>query len=90
MSTTNSIADMLHELLTPITGKPSAKTLLLLQRELYANASEIRSQHNGARGHLGLIMPPARYHALTGEAYVSTPVPRPPRTHSWGYCSADS
>ena len=48
--------------LTPIRGEPTADTLIVLRKQLKANAKSVPSNLGGGTlGHLGLIIPPARY-----------------------------
>ncbi len=49
---------------------PTAKSLLLLRKEVYANARSVEcDEGGGVHGHLGLIMPAAAYLLLTGVAW---------------------
>lgn len=64
-----------HDPLTPLdpTDPPTALTLSLLCRQLYANAQSIESKLGGGEhGHLGMLMPDDEYCALSanGEPYV--------------------
>ena len=57
---------------------PTAKSLLLLNKEVYANARSVESDEGGgAHGHLGYVMPPAAYLAIGGgvQAWVDPPHP---------------
>ena len=60
-----------HEELTKLSDEdaPTAKTLLLLNKEVYANARSVESpQGIAGHGHLGSVMPAAPYLALGGTA----------------------
>jgi hypothetical protein len=51
-----------HPTLTPVEGKPTAATLLLLRKEMYANARTIHSDlGGGGNGYLGVVIPSAQY-----------------------------
>ena len=57
--------------LTKIHGEPNADSLIVLQRELKANASSIYSNLGGAtHGHLFLVIPPAQFNLLTNAPFV--------------------
>ena len=54
-----------HKVLTKIHGKPTYETLENVLTELKANASSVPSTLGGGQhGHLGLLLPAARYIAL--------------------------
>jgi hypothetical protein len=60
-----------HKELTKLSTEdaPTAKSLLLLHKETYANARSVESDEGGgAHGHLGYVMPAAPYLALGGGA----------------------
>jgi hypothetical protein len=51
-----------HPTLTPVEGKPTAASLLLLRKKMYANARAIHSDlGGGGNGNLGVVMPSAQY-----------------------------
>ena len=52
--------------LTPIRGEPTADTLILLRKQLKANAKSVPSNLGGGNfGHLGLVIPPNRYNLIS-------------------------
>ena len=58
-------------MLTKIHGESNADSLIVLQRELKANASSIYSNLGGAtHGHLFLVIPPAQFNLLTNTPFV--------------------
>ena len=60
--------------LTKITGKPTAVTLKIFQKEIYANAQCVPSQEGGGQyGHLGYYLPRAAYRDLPGILIPGTP-----------------
>lgn len=65
-----------HATITVITGEPTAASLSLMQKELYANAAAIPSTNGSAHGHLAIMMPTAEYDALPGVQPF--PVPKAP------------
>lgn len=65
-----------HATLTAITGEPTAASLALLRKELYANAAAIPSTNGGPHGHLAIIMAPAAYSAIPNV--IPLPVPPAP------------
>lgn len=71
-----------HDPLTPLDPNrpPSARTLRILRKELYANAAAVPSTRGGgAFGHLGMIMPTQDYEAISGGvAFVDPTVPTVP------------
>ncbi len=61
-----------HEALTKLSTEeaPTAKSLLLLNKEVYANARSVESDEGGgAHGHLGLVMPTAAYVIQAGAIF---------------------
>ncbi len=61
-----------HKELTKLSNEdaPTSKSLLLLHKEVYANARSVESQQGGgAHGHLGLVMPAAPYLVVGGTAW---------------------
>src|SRR5210317_1138257 len=49
-----------HPVLTRVIGKPTAVTLKILKKEIYANATSVFSNRGGGGlGHLGAVMDPA-------------------------------
>jgi hypothetical protein len=69
-----------HDPLTPLdpTMRPTAHTIRLLCRELYANAQSVESRLGGGEhGHLGMIMPDYEYILISnnGEAYEPPEMP---------------
>jgi hypothetical protein len=65
-----------HEKLTPIIGKPTAASILILQAELYENAVSLDNPDTVV-GHLGMIWPPAEYLLVPGVTGPYVP-PAPP------------
>jgi hypothetical protein len=59
---------------------PTHASLLLLQREINANAMAVHSNSSGGlHGHLTLTVPPARYLVLAGASNAfAVPIARPP------------
>ena len=63
-----------HPTLTSIEGKPTAKTIASLLRQVYDNAASVESTRGGgSNGHLAVIMPNADYTALTGGTAFDVP-----------------
>jgi hypothetical protein len=61
-----------HMKLTEITNKPTAATIKLLTKEVYANTKSVHSIHGGGlNGHLGLVMAPAPYQIRTGTLFIA-------------------
>ena len=60
------LSTMPHSMLTPIEGRPSPDSLIVMSREVYANAMAVSTEVGAPYGHLGAIMPAARYAALGG------------------------
>jgi hypothetical protein len=77
-----------HDPLTPLDPNrpPSARTLRILRKELYANAAAVPSTRGGgAFGHLGMIMPTQDYEAISGGvAFVDPTVPTVPNYQGAG------
>jgi hypothetical protein len=68
-----------HTTLTPIDGKPSNTTLLLLQRQLFTNARSVPSTRGGEiHGHLAILLSPADYLLRAGEPFIIPIHPGPP------------
>lgn len=68
-----------HPTLTPIAERPTAYDIMVMRRELYANAQSIDSFRGGGElGHLGAIMPADDYLELAGVAFVPPAPPGPP------------
>ena len=54
-----------HEKLTKIEGEPTAATVRVLKREVYANAMAIATNLGGGNhGYLGMVMPAVEYNAM--------------------------
>jgi hypothetical protein len=65
-----------HATLTAITHKPTAATIKLLTKEVYANTKSVHSVHGGGlNGHLGLAMAAAPYQIRTGALFIAPPHP---------------
>ena len=63
-----------HPELTKIHGKPTFDSMMVLQRELNANARSIYSlRGNGKQGHLVLTCPPAQFTAMANHMPFITP-----------------
>jgi hypothetical protein len=57
--------------LTPIVGKPTAVTVQLLQKDVYANTRAVHCTHGGGiNGYLGIAMDPVIYLACAGGPFV--------------------
>ena len=57
--------------LTRIHGKPTYASLKIIKDELFANATAVTSDlGGGAHGHLGLVLTPAEYVAVSAVPYV--------------------
>ena len=57
--------------LTKIQGEPTADSLIVLRRELKANASSVYSNiGGGTHGHLFLVITPAQFNLLSNAAFV--------------------
>ena len=64
--------------LTPIRGEPTADTLIALRKQLKANAKTVPSNLGGGTlGHLGLVIPPARYGLLSNVPFARPTHPGP-------------
>ena len=64
--------------LTPIRGEPTADTLILLKKQLKANAKSVPSNlGGGTSGHLGLVIPPNRYNFISNVPFVCPNHPGP-------------
>lgn len=64
--------------LTVIEGKPTAATLLVLRKEIYANARSVHCDlGGGANGYLGVVMPPAQYTLRTLKVFTAPVHPGP-------------
>ena len=64
--------------LTPIHGEPTADTLIVLCKQLKANAKAVPSNLGGSTlGHLGLVIPPNRYNLLSNVPFVTPNHPGP-------------
>lgn len=61
-----------HATLTGITGEPTAETIAVLRKQLYANAKAIPTHLGGIYGHLSIMMDVTAYNALPGA------IPFPP------------
>ncbi len=62
-----------HKEITKLSNEeaPTAKNLLTLRKEVYANARSIESNPGGgAHGYLGLVMPDVEYQLLVGVAWA--------------------
>ena len=71
------------EVVTPIVGKPTNTSLMLLQRQLLTNARAVTSPRGGGRhGHMAMLLSEADYVARTGVAFIIPvhpgPAPLPP------------
>ena len=65
-------------MLTPIYGEPTADTLIVLQKQLKANAKAVPSNLGGSNlGHLGLMIPPARCNLLSNMPFATPSHPGP-------------
>lgn len=63
-----------HPDLTKVHGKPTFDSMMVLQRELNANARSIYSlRGNGKQGHLVLTCPPAQFTAMANHMPFITP-----------------
>jgi len=86
MTSTDAKGFMLpHDPLTPLdpSEPPTALTVRLLCKELYANARSVESKLGGGdHGHLGMLMPEEIYimHSNNGDRYV---IPRKPRVPTY-------
>ena len=64
--------------LTPIRGEPTADTLIILRKQLKANAKSVPSNLGGGNfGHLGLVIPPNRYNLISNVPFVRPNHPGP-------------
>ena len=64
--------------LTKIQGEPTADSLILLKRELKANASSVYSNlGGGTHGHLFLVISPTQFNLLSNAAFVRPLHPGP-------------
>ncbi|KAG7361115.1 hypothetical protein IV203_036215 [Nitzschia inconspicua] len=71
-----------HDPLTPIIGRPTAPAIILMTKEIFANAKSVPSKY-GSHGHLALVMTIADYTARAGQAYTApTFLIRPTRVAS--------
>ncbi|KAG7372531.1 hypothetical protein IV203_018674 [Nitzschia inconspicua] len=68
-----------HDPLTPIIGRPTAPAIILMTKEIFANAKSVPSKY-GSHGHLALVMTTADYTARAGQAYTAPTFPIRP-TH---------
>ena len=68
-----------HPEFTHIQERPNTSTLLIMNRELNANAEAFPTIDNAPNGHLGIIMPVAEYTAINnGAPYVASVFPADP------------
>jgi hypothetical protein len=71
-----------HPTLTPLTDKPSERSIRLLKREVFANAIAIHSTRGGgAHGHLFLVVPQAEYNNMGLPLFVQPVHPGPNPVH---------
>ena len=75
-----------HDPLTPMdpTSRPTARTVRILRKQLFANLGSVTSElGGGGHGHLGMLMPPAAYQAISngGVPYVPPVPPAQPIYH---------
>jgi hypothetical protein len=62
--------------LTKITGKPNFAAAAELHKELFKNATPVRSAQGRQCGHLGMAMPAAQHNAMPGaQPWVDPPSP---------------
>jgi hypothetical protein len=71
MSTTTTTSfPFPHPVLTAIVGKPTARTIKQLRKEIYANARSVYSARGGGiHGHLGITMTVATYTVRAGQPF---------------------
>jgi hypothetical protein len=81
ISVEDIISGMEYQTLTAIKGRPNYETINTIRRQIYANAASINSLRDGADGHLGKIMTPAKYLTVMVTPYNNppNPGPQPPR-----------
>ena len=64
--------------LTKMQGEPTADSLILLRRELKANASSVYSNiGGGTHGHLFLVISPTQFNLLSNAAFIKPLHPGP-------------
>ena len=69
--TVDNILEAFPNKTPPIVGRPTSQSLTELKQLLYENAATIPSNIGGGNhGHLGVIMPQARYLTLVGATWV--------------------
>ena len=67
-----------YPVLTKIHGPPTYKTLTNLKKELQSNTQSIGSDlGGGAHGHLGLVLTPTEYPAISNVPYTMPQFPGP-------------
>lgn len=65
-----------YPVLTPIAERPTAYDIMVMRKELYANAQSVDSFRGGGEfGHLGAIMPEHDYLARAGVPFIPPPHP---------------
>ena len=88
-TTTSPTLTFPHAELTKIAGEPTNTAIKLLKKEIYANARAIPSTRGGGgHGHLGLVMPPADYLTLAGQAFDLPAHPGAAPAHAAGATQA--
>jgi hypothetical protein len=69
---TNTSYKFPYPSLTTVEGKPTAATLLLPRKEIYANARSIHCDlGGGADGYLGIVIPAAQYTLRTLKVFTA-------------------
>jgi hypothetical protein len=88
MSTTTTFP-FPHPVLTAIVGKPTARTIKQLRKEIYANARSVHSARGGGlHGHLGITMTVATYTVRAGQPFQEPDHPGPQPEHAAAATSA--
>jgi hypothetical protein len=78
-----------HVMLTALANKPTAATIKLLTKEVYANTKSIHSIHGGSLNcHLGLAMVPAPCQIQAGALFIEPPHPGAQPVHAAAATSA--
>jgi hypothetical protein len=82
MSTTPTTFPSPHPVLTAIDGKPTARTIKQLRKEIYANARSANSDRGGGiHCHLGITMTVATYTVHAGQPFQEPAHPGPQPAH---------
>ena len=77
-NSTSSVNYCKFPTLTPIRGKPTADTLILLRKQLKSNAKSVPSNLCGGNfGYLGLVIPPNQYNLISNVPFIQPTHPGP-------------